>query len=115
MRIHSEGMPFPFRPGDKTQFDRMKILLRLLRGGGDKSRRMVLLSILDLGVSPRSEKTRREKERKRQKAHSSRFTRVTLKAERSSVTVQRHDDVLSITFLPSALIFLLIRFTRVQV
>lgn len=58
-------MPFPFRPDDKTQFDRMKILLRLLRGGGDKSRRMVLLSILDLGVSPRAERENKKRERKK--------------------------------------------------
>lgn len=62
---------------------------------------MILPSILDL---PR----KREIKRKEVKGAS-----VTLYVK--SRALQRHDDVLSITFLPSALISLLIRFTRVQV
>lgn len=62
---------------------------------------MILPSILDL---PR----KREINRKEVKGVS-----VTLYVK--SRALQRHDDVLSITFLPSALISLLIRFTRVQV
>lgn len=89
-------MPFPFHPDDKTIERRYVQIV-----GRIKIWPMVLPSILDL---PR----KREIKRKEVKG-----TSVTLYVK--SRALQRHDDVLSITFLPSALISLLIRFTRVQV
>ena len=74
-RVQNEGMPFPFQRDDKTQLDRVKILL------------------LDLDLPPR--KREREREREKKKVEDASVTRYV----KSKVTVQRRGDVLSITFL----------------